>query len=871
MSDEKHVTITREEFSLLRSTSKHAETLAGHNVRLQVELETCREASARVEGLEKENKRLAQELQEKMHQVTPMRFPGHLFPVTDLKTTPASSDTPPPPSFQRIEPDERKQVTKDQYDRLIIKYNRLQETYLGLKEKYHKYEAELRSEKQKGREWLEWSTKTSKTLAKKTETVRRQEEEIRKLRALLNEGRGSADGALVSDIAPLEGQIRKGALLIPDNDQIQVPASSPPKRTIPGAITGDDTPDSPIFKDVPEAVVDHVESGLPPFKDAGVADTEFEPLEVHHTSSTEADSDPISPKGAPEGIKEITLPIGTDYVARATDEVPEVVSSRSVNKRKRHQSGTEQTPITRIKIEILSSSPLASPMGLAALGYLNANESMDLDDIGEKVDTPRKQRARVLQLSRQNSAIVTPPTTRILRGSHSQSNITTGSTTDNDTQDTPVRRPALQPRTTNKQILPRTSVDRASKKRRIASDNDLGNLIEDGSIEPGSRRRQPSDTAALLSSLLSKPSPPKHALSPLPNPRAAHASPRPGTSNLVHEVNRLDQVQQLHTIRKSVRSKESTPQPRQSETRKSRSREPEHALFKFSAQAPQQASRPSISSTLRRSIEPPLPSSRTSVSSSREPTITSERPLTRSPTPVLTQLPPQRDMKSFFDPNNPARASPAVTTPAARVSAAAKRPRTTRKRHAPTEADYEMNPEQEPLRSRPVATLSMQDFKVNPNYNQGYNFAFKEVVRGAEARACLQGCTKPDCCGYKFRALVTLNRNPDALTMSQEEEDKRLLDEYLGDSAYKVRNMSKAEREEMIIQARTRDMANKSGKHRHSYERRASPPGFWRTDFPTTQEELEDREKAKEKEKQDVLSRYQQAMRPGGAYMFRDE
>jgi len=184
-------------------------------------------------------------------------------------------------------------------------------------------------------------------------------------------------------------------------------------------------------------------------------------------------------------------------------------------------------------------------------------------------------------------------------------------------------------------------------------------------------------------------------------------------------------------------------------------------------------------------------------------------------------------------------------------------------------ADYSEN---EPLRARPLEKLSLQDFKINPNYNHGYNYAFADVVRNQDARRCLQGCTKPECCGNKFRALAAAARDPNKpLTASQEEDDARLLEEFMGDNAYKLRNMTKAERDETLLQARTRELANKHGRHRHAYERRRSPPGFWRVEFPTTQEEIEDREKSKQLERDLVAQRYEEAMRPGGAYIFRDE
>jgi hypothetical protein len=107
--------------------------------------------------------------------------------------------------------------------------------------------------------------------------------------------------------------------------------------------------------------------------------------------------------------------------------------------------------------------------------------------------------------------------------------------------------------------------------------------------------------------------------------------------------------------------------------------------------------------------------------------------------------------------------------------------------------------------------------------------------------------------------------------MSQEERDDELLSDFMGGNAYKIANMSAAEKKEKFLQAKTWDLANKNGRHRHAYERRKSPPGFWETDFPTTQEEMVNREKSKAFMRELVQQRYDQAMRPGGAYIFRDE
>ncbi|EDU46508.1 conserved hypothetical protein [Pyrenophora tritici-repentis Pt-1C-BFP] len=171
------------------------------------------------------------------------------------------------------------------------------------------------------------------------------------------------------------------------------------------------------------------------------------------------------------------------------------------------------------------------------------------------------------------------------------------------------------------------------------------------------------------------------------------------------------------------------------------------------------------------------------------------------------------------------------------------------------------------LRDKDVRELSGHDFKPNPAYNQGYSYAFTETVRKRGDRMCLPGCTNAQCCGSTFRALAEAQA---PLSSSQEEV---LLENYLGDaySSMQLTQMSSEERQELVLQARTMKMAKESGKHREAYERRKTPPGFWRVDFPTTQEQQEDRERAKEQEKAVVQERWLEAQRKGGRWIFRDE
>jgi hypothetical protein len=171
------------------------------------------------------------------------------------------------------------------------------------------------------------------------------------------------------------------------------------------------------------------------------------------------------------------------------------------------------------------------------------------------------------------------------------------------------------------------------------------------------------------------------------------------------------------------------------------------------------------------------------------------------------------------------------------------------------------------LRSKPVSQLSVQDFRPNPVYNQGYTYAFSETVRKRSDRLCLPGCTNPQCCGSTFRTFAEAQA---PLPLSQEEA---LLEDYLGD-AYNNGNMTQIstnERRELVLQARTKKLAKDAGKHREAYERRQTPPGYWRVDFPTTQELQEDRDRAKELEKKAVQVRWLEAQRKGGKWIFRDE
>ncbi|EMC96332.1 hypothetical protein BAUCODRAFT_70304, partial [Baudoinia panamericana UAMH 10762] len=160
-----------------------------------------------------------------------------------------------------------------------------------------------------------------------------------------------------------------------------------------------------------------------------------------------------------------------------------------------------------------------------------------------------------------------------------------------------------------------------------------------------------------------------------------------------------------------------------------------------------------------------------------------------------------------------------------------------------------VEPEDEPLRLRPPKSLRLEDFKINPRY-LGAEYAFADTLRGRDQRRCLKGCTKPECCGADFLAMVQAG----GVDVGS---DSEVLTAYFGSNWQQI--------------ARASAFANKYGKHRNAFERRSTPPGFWRTEMPTTQEVEDDRIRAREVVSEKVEERWREAMRDGGRWLFRDE
>jgi len=235
---------------------------------------------------------------------------------------------------------------------------------------------------------------------------------------------------------------------------------------------------------------------------------------------------------------------------------------------------------------------------------------------------------------------------------------------------------------------------------------------------------------------------------------------------------------------------------------------------------------------------------------------------------------PLGSVKNLHGPGNPQGPSKDITSRRRRPTTKSLSPRKQSDDSATETGSQnfpEVRPEDEPYRSLPLSRLNLDHFKINPARNQGLGFAYDAVVRKKKDRKCISGCTRPGCCGDRFRAMARLGGLPTNTSTDQTEEDQRILEEYVGEDRHLLDGLSSQDRDNLLVEARARILANQYGRHRHTHQRARSPPGFWRTDMPDTQEMESDREAAQRLEREKVEERYREAMRPGGLWTWADE
>ncbi|KAK9447285.1 uncharacterized protein V1518DRAFT_421830 [Limtongia smithiae] len=144
---------------------------------------------------------------------------------------------------------------------------------------------------------------------------------------------------------------------------------------------------------------------------------------------------------------------------------------------------------------------------------------------------------------------------------------------------------------------------------------------------------------------------------------------------------------------------------------------------------------------------------------------------------------------------------------------------------------------------------TLEDFIVNPNYNEALDYAYDEVVRGHDKRACLPGRQ----CGKCKEFYSTAGPIPPLPSGPVWNTETTMVDDPQGDDNHNTINS-------MVAQV---------SRHRSAWQRPRSPVGFWRSDFPTTQEDREDKEEAARRYREMVNERLHEARR-NGQFLFAD-
>lgn len=146
--------------------------------------------------------------------------------------------------------------------------------------------------------------------------------------------------------------------------------------------------------------------------------------------------------------------------------------------------------------------------------------------------------------------------------------------------------------------------------------------------------------------------------------------------------------------------------------------------------------------------------------------------------------------------------------------------------------------------------VSMMDYAINRDTNDGYKYAFHEVVRGREARKHLEAedCS---CCSkfYKLAGPVPSTRAPVWGCPESEGQDKE----------------NKSEND---IHGTTKQQVSR---HRTNWRRSPTPPEFWNCDFPTTQELEREKKDNQERRQRKIQAMEKEAGLKGGRYVKRSE
>lgn len=153
--------------------------------------------------------------------------------------------------------------------------------------------------------------------------------------------------------------------------------------------------------------------------------------------------------------------------------------------------------------------------------------------------------------------------------------------------------------------------------------------------------------------------------------------------------------------------------------------------------------------------------------------------------------------------------------------------------------------------------LDISHFRVNPSVNEGKDYAFAETVRNREARKCLPGCVKA-CC-KELSGFVEAAGLPAPAPRGPRWR-----------SSSPPASSDAAREQEADEEALDKKFTTKFGKHRDAFTRRRSPPGFWDAGFPDTQDIERQHEAAEEMRLQKVEEMRKEAEKGAkGRYIYK--
>lgn len=173
-----------------------------------------------------------------------------------------------------------------------------------------------------------------------------------------------------------------------------------------------------------------------------------------------------------------------------------------------------------------------------------------------------------------------------------------------------------------------------------------------------------------------------------------------------------------------------------------------------------------------------------------------------------------------------------------------------------------LGPQRGSLRACNAKDLNISDFAVNTDQARGFKHAYQEVIRKRDERKCLPGCMG-SCCKELRDFLAKAGMPPELPSKAPKWRSSPML----GSPQLEPDEEEFDEDED----GQLRQFVDKVAKHRNMFDRDKSPEGFWASEFPDTQEVEERKRIAKGEERKKVADMKREAGKRGGRWVFRDE